>query len=164
MIGGLVGLTSSSISQSYSSGTVTGYDDVGGLIGEGSGTFSNDFTASPVTAIDGVPTAGGIVGYLDEVDGGALDNSYYDAAVTGMSTCTGNDNSICEGTDVDDGASNPTYFFNNDSNAPLSNWAFDDGDWIQHSATYPTFAGAPLAGDASMTATTTSTSITPTSA
>jgi hypothetical protein len=78
--GGLVGGTSGTVSNSYSSGSVTGDNFVGGLvgwIGWNGATVSNSYSSSSVTGNWGV---GGLVGWNY---GGTVSNSYSIGKVTG---------------------------------------------------------------------------------
>jgi hypothetical protein len=62
-VGGLVGLNAygASISNCYSTASVSGNDDVGGLVGENYGTMSNCYSTGSVSASGWV--VGGLVGY-----------------------------------------------------------------------------------------------------
>jgi len=70
-VGGLVGDNSCTVSNSYSTGNVTGSDYVGGLVGINSGTVSNSYSTGNVT---GNQSVGGLVGGNW---GGTVSNSYY---------------------------------------------------------------------------------------
>jgi filamentous hemagglutinin family protein len=59
-VGGLAGYNNGTISNSYSTGSVNGYNAVGGLVGYNAGTISDTYSAGSVT---GATNAGGLVGY-----------------------------------------------------------------------------------------------------
>jgi hypothetical protein len=76
-VGGLVGVNiEGTVYNSYSTGKVTGDDNVGGLVGSNSGTVSNSYSTGNVTGRDWV---GGLVGY----NGGPAHNSYSTGSVSG---------------------------------------------------------------------------------
>jgi hypothetical protein len=76
-VGGLVGATwGGTVSDSYSSGTVTGNEDVGGLVGHNRGTVSDSYTTGSVT---GNWRVGGLMG----LNVGPVDSSYSTGSVTG---------------------------------------------------------------------------------
>jgi hypothetical protein len=77
-VGGLVGENTGIVSNSYSTGSVTGTGDVGGLAGWNvdDGTVSNSYSTSSVTGNQG----GGLVGWNY---GGTVSNSYSTGSVTG---------------------------------------------------------------------------------
>jgi len=68
--GGLVGVNGGTVSDSYSTGNVTGAGMVGGLVGQNAGTVSNSYSTSSVTGNEDV---GGLVGW----NTGTVSNSYY---------------------------------------------------------------------------------------
>jgi hypothetical protein len=75
-VGGLVGEAHGTVSNSYSSGTVSGINwAVGGLVGRNSGTVSNSYSTASVTSDNNV---GGLVGE----NGGTVSNSYSSGDVT----------------------------------------------------------------------------------
>jgi len=77
LVGGLAGESRGGImSSSYSTGNVTGEFYVGGLVGGNGGTVSNSYSTSSVT---GGAHVGGLVGG----NGGNLNNSYSTGSVTG---------------------------------------------------------------------------------
>jgi hypothetical protein len=59
-VGALVGETDGSISNSYSSATVLGYSEVGGLVGENEGTVTDSYNTGTVTSTN--LNVGGLVG------------------------------------------------------------------------------------------------------
>jgi len=75
-VGGLVGYSEGTVSNSYSTGNVTSDVGVGGLAGGNSGTVSNSYATGSVT---GNRTVGGLVG----VSNGTVSNSYSTGSVTG---------------------------------------------------------------------------------
>jgi len=76
-VGGLVGENDGTVSNSYSTGNVTGKLGVGGLVAYNhGGTVSNSYSTGNVTGYEYV---GGLVGWND----GAVSNSYSSANVTG---------------------------------------------------------------------------------
>jgi len=76
-VGGLVGYNRGTVSNSYSSGNVTGNEHVGGLVGRNrESTVSNSYSTSNVT---GTSYVGGLVGYSD----GTVSNSYATGSVAG---------------------------------------------------------------------------------
>ncbi|WP_245706431.1 GLUG motif-containing protein, partial [Desulfuromusa kysingii] len=85
-VGGLVGYNNSSIDNSYASVAVTGRSFVGGLVGvNSSSTISNSYASGVVTGED--IYAGGLVGY-NEVSS-SINNSYASGAVIGQRFAAG---------------------------------------------------------------------------
>ena len=84
-VGGLVGRSNGSITNSYATGTVIGSDDyVGGLVGwNNGGTITNSYATGAVTGGDSV--VGGLVGG----GSGSITNSYATGSVTGSSSVGG---------------------------------------------------------------------------
>ena len=79
-LGGLVGFTRGTVSNSYSTSNVKGGGAIGGLVGWNiEGTVSNSYSTSSVT---GHSSVGGLVGRNDE---GNVSNSYSTSNVTGSS-------------------------------------------------------------------------------
>jgi filamentous hemagglutinin family protein len=80
-IGGLVGSNSGTISDSYATGTVSGESGVGGLVGY---NYNNGTVSRSfaASAVSGMSEIGGLVGYND----GTLETSYWnsDAVATGI--------------------------------------------------------------------------------
>ncbi|UCD21865.1 MAG: hypothetical protein JSW22_07530 [Chloroflexota bacterium] len=71
-VGGLVGRNDGTVSNSYSTGGVTGnFGRVGGLVGRNEGTVSNSYSTGSVTGNEHV---GGLVGWIYN---GTVSNSYY---------------------------------------------------------------------------------------
>ena len=84
-VGGLVGDNYANISNSYSTGSVTGTaNKVGGLIGQNRNALSNSFASGNVT---GSSYAGGLVGYNGS--NGGISNSYATGSVTGTGNYVG---------------------------------------------------------------------------
>jgi hypothetical protein len=78
LVGGLVATNlAGTVSNSSSSGNVTGGRSVGGLVGENHGTVSNSYSTSAVAGHEDV--VGGLVGY----SAGTVSNSYSTGKVTG---------------------------------------------------------------------------------
>ena len=77
-VGGLVGFHGGTMSNSYSTGSVASGGDVGGLVGRNEGTVSNSYSTGSVT---GHVTAGGLVGY--NWKDGIVSNSYSTGSVGG---------------------------------------------------------------------------------
>jgi hypothetical protein len=75
-VGGLAGYNMGAVSNSYSSGHVTGGGGIGGLVGHNVGTVSNCHSTGSVT---GSAYVGGLVGQ----SGGTVSNSYSKGSVTG---------------------------------------------------------------------------------
>lgn len=76
-VGAIAGRNYGTISNSYTTGNVSGSLDVGGLSGRNYGTILNSYTLADVTGID---LTGGLVGYNF---GGTISNSYASGTVTG---------------------------------------------------------------------------------
>ena len=77
-VGGLVGDNEGTVSNSYSTGNVTGDYRVGGLAGDNYGTVSNSYSTGNVTGGDN--NVGGLVGVNSN---GTVSNSYSTGNVTG---------------------------------------------------------------------------------
>jgi hypothetical protein len=82
-VGSLAGENIGIVSNYYSTGNVSGYNNVGGLVGENSGTVSNSYSTGNVSGNGGV---GGMVGlnYM-----GNVSNSYSTCNVTGEDSVGG---------------------------------------------------------------------------
>jgi hypothetical protein len=76
-VGGLVGLSRGTITNSYATGEVTGNYYVGGLVGSNYGTITDSYATGEVTGVDPV---GGLVGYNLY---GTITDSYATGEVTG---------------------------------------------------------------------------------
>jgi hypothetical protein len=77
-VGGLVGRNEGDVSDSYSTGRVTGDEYVGGLVGVNDGAVSNSCSTGSVTGEDFI---GGLVG--SNGDYGTVSNSYSSGSVAG---------------------------------------------------------------------------------
>jgi len=114
-----VGQNSAAISDSYSTGNVTGDDYVGGLVGKNEDTVSNSYSTGSVTGDDYV---GGLVGKNEDT----ISNSYWDTQTSGQAASDGGigkttaemmDIATFDGvgwdiTAVDLGETNPAYTWN----------------------------------------------------
>ena len=78
-VGGLVGHTEGSVSNSYSDGNVTGEEHVGSLVGHNGGMVSNSYSSGSVT---GNSSVGGLVGDNWHYKG-SVSNSYSTGNVIG---------------------------------------------------------------------------------
>ncbi|MCK5833716.1 hypothetical protein KAH81_08610 [bacterium] len=83
-VGGLVGYTyNSTVSNNYSTGSVSGSNSVGGLVGHNYlSTVSNSYSTGSVSSFFSV---GGLVGYNNS----PVENSFYDSETSGRSDNTG---------------------------------------------------------------------------
>jgi hypothetical protein len=81
-VGGLVGKNDGTVSNSYSSGSVTGRSRVGGLFGGNTGIVSNSYFTGKVA---GEWDVGGLVGWNERT----VNNSYSTSTVTGNSSVGG---------------------------------------------------------------------------
>ncbi len=82
-VGGLIGDSGGTVSNSYATGAVTGSNRVGGLIGDSDGTVSNSYATGAVTGTS--YNVGGLIGDT----GGTVSNSYATGAVTGSNNVGG---------------------------------------------------------------------------
>ncbi len=78
-LGGLVGDNSGSITNSFTTGSVSGLETVGGLVGINNGIVSTTYSTASVTFVN-ANTGGGLVG----VNNTGIDNSYATGVVTGV--------------------------------------------------------------------------------
>jgi len=81
-VGGLVGHSDGTVSNSYSTGSVNGTEHVGGLVGHNGGIVNNSYSSGSVT---GDSRVGGLVGWNQAT----LSNSYSSGSVTGNSSVGG---------------------------------------------------------------------------
>jgi hypothetical protein len=81
-VGGLVGVSKGTVTNSYSTGSVVGESWAGGLVGQNEGTVSNSYSTSHVTSDSG---AGGLIAG----NAGTVSNSYSTGNVTGRSGAGG---------------------------------------------------------------------------
>jgi hypothetical protein len=81
LVGGLVGFNLGTVSNCYSTGTITGYMSVGGLVGSNGGTVSDCFCTASVTENYYEGFVGGLVGsnvaFVYEPEQSIVSNSYY---------------------------------------------------------------------------------------
>ncbi len=87
MAGGLVGVTASSISDSYATGDVSGSNEIGGLVGrmlDGSSVTRSYATGAVSASVNG----GGLVGTMD-AGTITLTNSVWDTQTTGLNNAVG---------------------------------------------------------------------------
>ena len=83
-VGGLVGFNGGAVGNSYSTSSVTGYRRVGGLMGRNyRGTLSNSYSSGKVT---GNLSVGGLVGVSSNV---SITNSFWDTETSGQATSDG---------------------------------------------------------------------------
>ena len=82
-LGGLVGYSSGTVSNSYSTGSVTGDEFVGGLVGVNAGGVNNSFSTGSVT---GNLDVGGLIGHNAS---GTVSNSFWDIKSSGQATSDG---------------------------------------------------------------------------
>ena len=78
-VGGICGINSGSISNSYAVVDVSALRDAGGLVAEHSGSINNSYVAGLVSISQRQQAVGGLVGILEE--GGSVSNSYSTAEV-----------------------------------------------------------------------------------
>ena len=84
-VGGLVGWNyGSTVRNSYSTSSVTGNTDVGGLVGDNWGTVSNSYSSGNVTG-----SYSSVVGGLVGAGGGTVSNSFWDTETSGQATSDG---------------------------------------------------------------------------
>ena len=81
-VGGLAGASPSNINNSYSTGSVSGNTYVGGLVGRQTATVSNSYSSSSVS---GTTNVGGFTGEA----AGTVNNSYSSGSVTGTTAVGG---------------------------------------------------------------------------
>ncbi|UCD21662.1 MAG: hypothetical protein JSW22_06425, partial [Chloroflexota bacterium] len=136
-VGGLVGFNEDTVSNSYSSSSVTGSSCVGGLVGVNRDTLSNSYSTGSVSGNESV---GGLVGsdYLLGVNGTAS-NSFWDIETSGQATSAGGTGkTTAEMMDIatftgaiwdiigvaDSGTRNPSYIWNIVDNVtyPFLSW------------------------------------------
>ena len=150
MCGGITG-SYGPISRSYSSGTIScahpwdGYTYVGGLAGRLTSAtgISNNFSVSEVIPKNFYAT-GGLVG-REKVE---YPTNYYDATRTNQDHCSGvhiggTNEETCTAVNVS--GSEPDYFKNNSTNAPLDTWDFTN-TW-ETTTGYPELRPVPVSPD-----------------
>ncbi len=92
-VGGLVGVNTETgtVSNSYSMVSVTGQSNVGGLVADDCGTVSNSYSTGSVTGNENV---GGLVGY--NCGGGTVSDSFWDTDASGIEWSVGGTGKITE--------------------------------------------------------------------
>ena len=83
-VGGLVGRNNGEVTDSFSTGEVSGNDEVGGLVGRNNGEVTDSFSTGEVSGDDEV---GGLVGSVG--DASYVDNSYWNTETSGTDTSDG---------------------------------------------------------------------------
>jgi hypothetical protein len=158
-VGGLVGAnTAHAITNSYSAGSITNSGTitnsvVGGFAGifGSSATIQNSFSA---TSVNGSYTGSGdTAGAVYGTSGGINTNMYFDESRATLSGCSGDSQTSCTAVNVSN--ANPSYFFNNKTNAPLNSWDFNN-TWslgssyptLKSEATFVIPSSIPNSGDA----------------
>jgi len=129
-VGGVVGFNYySSVTSSYNTGAVSGTGDyVGGIVGENNtSTVTNSYNTG---AVSGTASVGGVVGHNNY---GTLSNCYWDTRSTGSTTGIGVDNNSQTATGL------TTAQMRQDSN--FSSWNFDTTWAIRADSTYPALRG-----------------------
>ncbi|MDD4251346.1 MAG: hypothetical protein PHX27_04110 [Candidatus ainarchaeum sp.] len=121
--GGLVGTGSSStINNSYSTGSVTGDEYVGGLIGESDSTINNSFSLSKV---NGNKFVNGLIG---NSGWNMINNLFWDINFSGKSNCHNDGNTGCNSTN-----NNISAYYGDSGLTKLGN----DGNWIARENNFP---------------------------
>ncbi len=133
-VGGLVGYNEQTVSNSYSSGSVSG-SVAGGLVGENSwgGTVSNCYSTGAVT---GSSSIGGLVGLENS---GTVSNSFWDVTTSGLGS-DGSPNGSAGGTGENTGHMKDQSTF---TTSP-ANWDFTTPIWAINSSInsgYPYLVG-----------------------
>lgn len=131
------------IKRSYSSGAVSGGNNIGGLVGmlNGDGnettTLQNVFAMGTITAIAGEPNAGAIVGngVTDTINASGI---YFDQTRTTLGVASNNEAINSGATAVNTDGSQPHYFIASTTNSPLNTWDFE-AVWVKHGSIPPTF-------------------------
>lgn len=138
------------IESSYARGKVIGLREVGGLIGQFDEVYNTEdshyalnttFAIGQVIALGEEESVyqGGLVGNFEN---GAYDvtdawSNYFDQSRTNQDTCN-TAIVIDDCTAVNTDGSQPNYFINNTTNAPLNTWNFEDV-WVTNETVPPTF-------------------------
>jgi hypothetical protein len=127
LAGGLYG--GAEISKSYAAGTVTAATAGGGLVGTFVSFSNQDISdAFAAVTIAGAGTLGGVVG-TESIDGGAfISNVWFDENLAGTTSCMGSNDSVVVTTcySWDSSGEDAAYLKNNDTDAPVDNWDFDN--------------------------------------
>lgn len=160
-VGGINGYSmSTTITNSYAAGSVTGGDFVGGFMGASAWcNITNNFSTSRVTALaSNSPTyVGGFFGQTTS----AGTNNFFDAYRASQEFCgyileggpylQENSSTHCDPVNVDNAA--PNYFTKNHLNPPLNSWAFTGTPaWVVHASSLPGLAAFDSAEYSSPTA------------
>jgi filamentous hemagglutinin family protein len=96
-VGGLVGDNGGNIQNTYSTGAVSGGDNVGGLVGaEILGSIYNSYSSGAVTSLD----SGSLGGLLGELDTGSVTDSFWDTVTSGVNNGVGTYSGANSVTDV----------------------------------------------------------------
>ena len=147
LVGGLVGLNKGTISNSYSTGSMTGNDAVGGLVGRHSwGALHNCYSIASVTGENDV---GGLVGrneattVNDSYLKGTISNSYSRGNVTGQASVGGLIGAIEHAVMVEDSYSGGSLTGNNNVGGLL---AFDEFNIVSNSYSSASVAGSSSVG------------------
>jgi len=143
--GGIAGdAFDSEISRSYSTGVVTcpgtNYTS-GGLVGTSQNAyFENNFTSSVIDRT----FAGHLGSVVGQDTSGSYPqryiNNYFDAGLANSNECVSFASDLCTG--VNAGSTQPNYFKNSNTNAPLNTWDFTN-TWLQNSS-YPILRPATI--------------------
>jgi len=137
-VGGLAGGTlGGTIDKSFSAGEInvgnSNNDWVGGAEGLiSSGNLTNSFTAVVLTGSTATEE-GALLG--STYNGANLSTDNFDATNAGTTTCVGGGEATCSSVNVSN--SNPYYYYNTSSAAPLNTWDFNN-TWSKVTGTYPT--------------------------
>lgn len=106
---------------------------------DGPPVITNSFGSVSITSVTPDQAIGGFIGFaltLDSNPGtGDLSTDYFDADMAGVTTCASNEAGNCNAI-----SGQPSYFKNNSTNPPLSQWDFTN-IW-QVTSAYPTFTAA----------------------
>lgn len=132
------------IRRTYARGSVLGDLDTAGLVGQFDEpqadsvyALSNNFAMGEVEILEvESERVGALVGYTDEsVESVDSTNNYFDQTGTGQSEC-GDGLAGCTAVNTD--GSDEDYFINNNNNAPMDVWDFED-IWVANSGIPPVF-------------------------
>ena len=86
-VGGLVGLNSDTVTESYATGSVEADEEVGGLVGRNSETVTESYATG---SVEGDEDVGGLVG-SDRFGSDDISNSYADSESTGQNVAVGDE-------------------------------------------------------------------------
>lgn len=144
------------IQRAYARGAVTGQDSVGGLVGQLDQTYTagaaytveDAFAMGAISALNQNPDYLGALigqGYTDIGSGLSVSGLYYDQTRTGLNTAgpiTGLDGVAVA---VNTSGDQPHYFINNNTNAPMNTWDFNN-IWVTNANIPPTFRATQSEG------------------